>query len=136
MTTYMTFGRWLLHQTRRDDVIGELARHAEEDIAMPINAKGKERWYVYLERSGRRAELEDGLHLGWAEWERGEGYPSGEGPRPTTWCICHLDREYARAQGDPDLAVVEAADQREALEKASKLGLCAPSGLWAYQRRN
>lgn len=66
------FFRWLLQQTTRDDVIGDLARDAKSDVEFPRQAidyktlAGYLRWHPHACRKSRAA-----LALAFHEWQRG-----------------------------------------------------------------
>jgi len=52
--------------------------------------------------------------------------------RTIRWGIYHRDREWARETNDPCLAVVNAADKKEAEDQAGLEGICGPTGIWAH----
>lgn len=67
----MEFTEWLRKQTRRRDVIGDLARDTRADPAWPPPGKpSRARYRGYLEAQGAIPEALDALDVAWGEWDR------------------------------------------------------------------
>ena len=66
----MSFVDWLRKQTRRRDVIGDLARDTRADPAWPPPGKpSRSRYRDHLVRQGAIPSALDALDAAWDEWD-------------------------------------------------------------------
>jgi hypothetical protein len=66
----MTFVEWLANQTRRRDVIGDLARDTRRDGDWPPPGKvSRSKLRAHLEARGAITEALDALDAAWDEWD-------------------------------------------------------------------
>lgn len=66
----MEFTDWLRKQTRRRDVIGELARDTRADHSWPPPGKpSRSRYRAYLTRQGAIRDVLDALDAAWEAWD-------------------------------------------------------------------